>query len=330
MSVINPNNHTIKNTKLSKYSRGKVISNFSKLIYIFLILLITNVTSYSQIDTVSKWKRGGFFGVNFNQLSLTNWARGGESSYATTGLFNYFFNYADSSGFKWDNTLDMGYGIINNEDTGPRKNEDKIDYITSLGYRAIENKEFYYSALLNFKSQFYNGYNYPNDSVVISNFFAPAFLTVGLGMEYKYEDKLSVILSPVTGRLIFINDDEIARRGLYGAAGEKLIKSLGLQMTTQLRYEVFENVNLISRLDLFNNYTDKNVNNRKNIDINSESTIIMKVNKYLAANIFLQFIYDDDQKIPLYEKIDGVKTKVGEGKRLQIKQVLGVGFSIKF
>lgn len=314
-----------------------------------LLLIISAFASnlYSQnstpTDTTSNWKRGGFFGINFNQLSLSNWARGGESSYATTGLFNYFFNYTDSSGLKWDNTLDMGYGIINNEESGVRKNEDKIDYITSLGYRALENQEIYYSALLNFKSQFYRGYNYPNDSLVISNFFAPAFLTVGLGMEYKYQNILSIIVSPVTGRLIFINDDDIANAGLYGnekpvydssgvmtKKAEKLIASLGVQVTTQLRYDIWENVSVISRLDLFNNYTDKNIRNRQNIDVNSETTIIMKINKFLAANIFLQFIYDDDTKVPIYEKVDGLKTKIGEGKRLQIKQVLGVGLSVKF
>ena len=61
-----------------------------------------------------------------------------------------------------------------------------------------------------------------------------------------------------------------------------------------------------------------------------EYSIIMKINKFLAANIFLQFIYDDDTKVPIYEKVDGLKTKIGEGKRLQIKQVLGVGLSVKF
>ena len=246
-----------------------------KLTILLLIISAFAPNLYSQnstpTDTTSNWKRGGFFGINFNQLSLSNWARGGESSYATTGLFNYFFNYTDSSGLKWDNTLDMGYGIINNEESGVRKNEDKIDYITSLGYRALENQEVYYSALLNFKSQFYRGYNYPNDSLVISNFFAPAFLTVGLGMEYKYQNILSIIVSPVTGRLIFINDDDIANAGLYGnekpvydssgvmtKKAEKLIASLGVQVTTQLRYDIWENVSVISRLDLFNNYTDKN------------------------------------------------------------------------
>jgi hypothetical protein len=162
-------------------------------------------------------------------------------------------------------------------------------------------------------------------------------------MEYKYQNILSIIVSPVTGRLIFINDDDIANAGLYGnekpvydssgvmtKKAEKLIASLGVQVTTQLRYDIWENVSVISRLDLFNNYTDKNIRNRQNIDVNSETTIIMKINKFLAANIFLQFIYDDDTKVPIYEKVDGLKTKIGEGKRLQIKQVLGVGLSVKF
>jgi len=167
-------------------------------------------------------------------------------------------------------------------------------------------------------------------------------LIVGLGMEYKYENIISVIASPITGRLIFVNDKNIANTGLYGnlveirdSTGtitqetETLVMNLGFQVTTQFRYEVFENVNLISRLDLFNNYTDRRVENRKNIDINSETTIVMKINKFLAANIFLQFIYDDDTKVPIYEPINGLKTKVGDSKRLQVKQVLGVGISFQ-
>ena len=46
-------------------------------------------------DTAAKdttWKRGGVFNINFNQVSLTNWAAGGKSSVAFSGLFSYFAN----------------------------------------------------------------------------------------------------------------------------------------------------------------------------------------------------------------------------------------------
>lgn len=315
---------------------------FSNFILISLFLFTYfNLQAQNNNDSLANWQKGGFFSVNINQLSLTNWARGGESSYSTTGLLNYFFNYKNDE-IKWDNTIDLGYGLINNEDSGIRKNEDKIDYISTLGYRVVEKKDFYYSALLNFKTQFDKGYNYPNDSLVISNLFAPAFLIVGIGMEYKYENIISVNVSPLTGRLIFITDKNIANTGLYGnlieirdssgiivQEAETLVLNFGFQITTQFRYEILENVNLISRLDLFNNYTDRRIENRKNIDINSETTIVMKINKFLAANIFLQFIYDDDTKVPIYESINGLKTKVGDGRRLQIKQVLGIGLSFQ-
>jgi hypothetical protein len=88
-----------------------------------------------------------------------------------------------------------------------------------------------------------------------------------------------------------------------------------------------KNIKVITKLDLFNNYTDSDVNNRKNIDINSENMIHFKVNDYISANIFLHFIYDHDIPIPVYEKIDGVKTQVGVGPRLQIKQNMGIGFN---
>jgi hypothetical protein len=37
-------------------------------------------------------------------------------------------------------------------------------------------------------------------------------------------------------------------------------------------------------------------------------------------------MYDDDVLIPLYEVQDGKKVKVGEGKRIQIYEYIGVGF----
>ena len=51
---------------------------------------------------------------------------------------------------------------------------------------------------------------------------------------------------------------------------------------------------------------------------------------HMSANILLHFIYDDDIEIPVYETINGKKTKVGTTKSLQFKELLGIGLSYKF
>jgi hypothetical protein len=69
------------------------------------------------------------------------------------------------------------------------------------------------------------------------------------------------------------------------------------------------NVTYKSRFDAFLNYKE----NPGNIDIFWTNVIAMKVNKFLSANIALDFLYDDDAIA-----------------RLQVRQILGVGFSAKF
>lgn len=311
-----------------------------RILGLLIFFLVFSSNLFAQADTSKFWTDGGFISIVFNQISLTNWAKGGESSLSSTAFLNLFANYK-KDGLQWDNSLDMAYGIQSGEELGLRKNEDKIDLNSKLGLNAFN--EVFYTALLNLKTQFTYGYNYPNDSDVVSKFFAPGYLITSLGLDYKPIDYFSVYLSPATGRFIFVLDQKLADQGAYGVdkavydnngniiENGKMIKpEFGAYLKAIFKKDVIENVNLESKIALFNNYTDKDPGNRKNIDVDWETNIMMKINKFITANIILHLIYDENIKIPIYEKINGVKTKVGEGSRLQIKEVFGLGFSIKF
>lgn len=319
-----------------------------KNILVSALLLLSSVAVFGQdsltTDTVKYWKKGGFTSVNVNQVSLSNWAAGGDNSFAVTALGNIFANYAKGK-TSWDNSLDMGYGIIRNGSVKEfRKNEDKIDFVSKFGHKAFHKGNWYYSALLNFKSQFRPGYNYPNDSIWISTFLAPAFIMTAIGMDYKPNDYFSVFLSPATGKFTIVGDQRLADAGSFGVQkaiydattgalikkGETFRPEFGAYISAKFQKDVMKNVNLKSKLDLFNNYTDKNKPNRKNIDVNWETTISMKVNKYIGVSLFSHLIYDHDINIDQFQTINGVQTKVGSGPRLQFKQVSGLGFSYKF
>jgi hypothetical protein len=89
------------------------------------ILLVTAVLFYSAAslfcqqgdtasakkDSIPYWDRGGFIGLNFNQVSLTNWAQGGESSVSGTSILTMFLDYKDEAQV-WDNLLDLAYGLF--------------------------------------------------------------------------------------------------------------------------------------------------------------------------------------------------------------------------
>ena len=290
-----------------------------------------------KADTVRRWKKGGLAGINFSQSSFTNWAAGGENSLSATALLTVFANYKRDK-TTWDNTLDLAYGMLQSGQTALRKNEDKIDFSSKYGRYAFEDRNWYYSVLVNFKSQFDDGYNFPNDSTVISHFLAPGYLLAALGLDYKPNDYFSLLISPITSKTTIVNDTRLADAGAFGVApaeydtagvktkdGQKIRSEFGGYLKMTYKKDIFKNVNFATKLELFSNY----LNNPQNIDVNWEVLIGMKVNKFLSASISTNMIYDHDIPVPVERDIDGVKV-MGTGPRLQFKEVLAIGLSYKF
>ena len=65
-------------------------------------------------DSTQGWKKGGVFSLNLAQTSLTNWAAGGQNSFAVNGLLSTFANYKRDKTV-WVNSLDIGYGLLKQE-----------------------------------------------------------------------------------------------------------------------------------------------------------------------------------------------------------------------
>jgi hypothetical protein len=272
-------------------------------------------------DTLDGWKTGGMIMLNFGQTSLTNWAAGGENTVSGNSLFNFFANYQKGT-FTWDNTIDLGYGILK-QGSQNRKSDDRIDFSTKFGKMATKN--WYYSGLLDFRSQFTAGYNYPNDSVKISNFFAPAYIVTAIGMDYKPNKTFTAFIAPITGKITIVGDQDLADAGAFGVDkaeyingvktkdGKNFRQEFGGYVRVAYQNDIMTNVNLSTKLDLFSNY----MKNPQNIDVNWQVLVSMKVNKYISATFSTQLIYDDD-------------TKIEGSPKVQFKEILGVGFSYKF
>lgn len=299
-----------------------------KIIVIFSTLLFASSLTLAQSDTTNYWLTKGNAQVLVNQASFTNWAQGGNNSVSGTALLNYNITYNDSLTI-WENVFDFGYGLINTKEFGTRKNEDKIDLLSNFNHIAAT--DLYYSGKFNFKSQFVEGYNYPNDSVEVSNFLAPAYVILSAGMTYKPNSDFSFYLSPATGKMTIVNDDTLSAQGAYGVTpGDKIRMEFGAYATLDYKKALMENITFKSKLDLFNNYTDPKSENRANIDVNWENSLNLTVNEYITVNIFAHLIYDHDILVPLFKEVDGEEVSDGVGRRLQVKQTLGLGFSYKF
>jgi hypothetical protein len=260
-------------------------------------------------DSTLGWKYSGVGSLNFSQASLTNWAQGGESSISGLALMAAYADYRAKNS-TWENALEVNYGLSQRGSEGVRKTDDMLSLSTKYGQRASE--EWFYSAALNFNTQMFDGFNYPNDSVKISTFMAPAYLIASLGMEYNPDDNLSIILSPFTGKITFVQDNYLSEQGAFGVSpGEKVRSELGAYIKGRYQKEIFENVVFQTRLTLFSDYKKF----LATIDVDWQASLAMKINDHMNANILTNLVYDDD-----------IKFGTG-GPRIQFKEVFGLGIT---
>ncbi len=277
----------------------------------------------------SKWKTGVFTSLTVNQISLKNWAAGGKNSFSGTWFGNAYANYKSEKA-TWDNTLELGYGIMKYKGEDYQKSEDKIHLSSVYGYDAAKQKLFY-SGLLDFKSQFGKGYKYDVDTTLVSKCMSPGYINFSLGMPYKPNDKLSIYLSPIAAKLTIVGDTVFSTT--YGVdAGENVRGEFGA--TAKITYKhpnIVKNVDYYLRGDFFTNWKD----HPEHIDCDVETGFNLKVNDWLTALIKVNLLFDDDIKykeqytVKGEDGIDIVKTRE-RGARLQCKELLGFGLSFKW
>lgn len=255
------------------------------------------------------WKKGGTFILNINQGSLSHWAAGGEqNTLGINGILNYGINYRKGKN-TWDNYFDIALGMQNATSYGRfRKTDDRFDFTSKYGYQV--SKKWYAAALVNFNTQMLEGFDYNTTPITkISNFLAPGKLLLSLGMDYRPNDKFSVFISPLTTRWVFKKDPVFYTVDKFGVpALKKVNNEVGAYLTAKLTQPLAKWATYTSRLDLFSNYK----RNPQNVDVYFTNLLTMKFNKWLATNISVDMIYDDDVI-----------------KKTQLKEILGIGLTVK-
>lgn len=251
-------------------------------------------------DTTKKgkiWYIKNNLTLSTEQNLYKNWEAGGVGSFSFAFDYKGYYNFHRNK-IKWDNTIEFGYGKMRQDNNNKgifdkgnkfRKSEDKIELNSIVGYKAA--KSWNYSALINFKSQFDNGYK--NDSILISGFLAPAFITASVGMEFKPYPFFSTLISPVTGRLTYMRLDTLINSGNYNyLKGKNAYFAFGSYIKIFFEKEIFKNISLLSKLEFFSDYdNDKFV---KQTDVNFENYLTLKVNKYCSAFINFQIVFNSD------------------------------------
>ncbi len=289
-----------------------------KLTFFVISVLLSSGLLAQEVQDSTNWKISRQASINFSQLSFSNWIAGGKNSVSGVGLLDLNANYKKDK-IHWDNSLKAGYGLMKEGDNELIKNEDKLDLNTKLGVE-MKNEHLLFSTFMNFLTQFADGYKYPNTADKISGLFAPAYLTIASGLDYQPSEMFSLFFTPVSGKFTFVLDDQLSDIGAFGVdPGKKTRAEMGAAIKSEFKTPVAKNVNLSTSLMLFSNYFHQ----PQNIDVNWDVAINMKINEYLSANLLTNLIYDHDILIPL-------DNEGNVGRRVQFKQLFGVGLNIKF
>jgi len=267
-------------------------------------------------DTTSYWKKKLTFSVNLNQAAFSsNWKAGGINSIGLNSLFNYKANYL-KDGHSWDNEIDLTFGFVNNSGQGYRKTVDRIFLDTKYG-KALNKKWDLFTAL-NFLSQFTKGYKYNDDntSILISDAFAPAFITSAWGVEYHPVEYFKVRISPIAPRVTIVQNPTRFTKSVdpkpYGVDSTKTVRYewLSFQLFAEFNKDIAPNINLKWRYIMYANYQTLSL---QTIDHRIDLNLTAKVNKWVNVGVGGILVYDYDQD-------SGV----------QLSQALTIGFLYTF
>jgi hypothetical protein len=225
-----------------------------------------------------KWTTSSTPALKVSEFFFNNWATSGNSQIDATATFFGNYKYTHPK-FVWDNIADLAYGYawqdLDDSKDLPffetrRKSNDKIDLTSAISWNAYKGWGASFTA--NLKTQFGRGFEYSGSGAtqtqkVISDFFAPAYLTTALSFEHKRSD-WSISLSFLTGKTTFVyNDSLIAAGRNYGVIqGDNFRRNdpttfkhayfaLGSYVKAQyLRKDLLPNLDLYARAELFYDY----------------------------------------------------------------------------
>ena len=276
------------------------------------------------------WKYRTETNLAFSQTGLFNWVKGGESS--LTSLFD-ITGYADyddkQKKISSNNFVRLKLGFIASGDNPIRKNTDILETSTKVNHKAFG--KFDFSTIMLFKTQLLNGYNYPNDSVLVSKILNPAIMTLGLGFDYKPNAQTSINFSPLSYKLTFVTDTANIDQTKYGIPKDKkAMHEPGMNFMFTNTWKPAKNVSLTNRLQIFSNY----IRNPQNIDVDWELTFTTSLNTFTELKINTHLIFSDNIKTPVLDKDknpvlnpDGTEKKTA---RIQFKEMIGISLAFRF
>ena len=256
--------------------------------------------------------------AQFSQNYISsNWYQDGTSNMAALSDIIGGLTYQNFKNVKWTTAAEWRAGFISVADTSARRkvnaNEDLFKIDSKFELKAKGN--WSYSALLNFSTQFFDNYKSFNSNELKAKLFTPLRLNFGIGMNYGYKKLLSVMLAPVSYKLIYMPDLQFDKRfvnpNLFGIEmGKNQLSEIGSSMTATLVWKPLDEIQIGSTFKFYTNY--------KKVEIDWETIINFTINKYLSTRLLLNPRYDNTVILASAQKA-----------RIQFKELLSFGINYK-
>jgi len=284
----------------------------------FLLILSFSIGIYASaqeelkrdsvvVDTVKSWSVLGKNTLMINQAAFSNWVGGGANNVGWLAGVNYNITYEKDKDL-WENIIVLDYGQNDTKGLGVRKTQDVINISTNYGRKF--SKSWYFSSGAGLQSQFTTGYEDGNNPAAkkISNFMAPGYLNLGMGITYRPNDNLTVTMRPVNARWTFVLDKDLQFAGSYGLKndGDTSLLQFGFLGTALYKVKLMDNIHITNTASVFSNYLD----HPERLVLAYGAVVNFKVNKFISSNITVDLLYDHNQI-----------------QKTQLKQTLGIGFS---
>ncbi len=182
------------------------------------------------------------------------------------------------------------------------KSADLLSLTSKLSY-AI-GKKVNLTALSNLQTQFSIAYRDPfaeekgKELVEASNFFAPARVNVGVGLDFQLGQGFSIYYSPLDLHATYVKD-AVLRKNFGIPAGDNHLSQIGSFMNVNLEKNLVEKLKYSMVLQLFTSY----IKNQKNPDIEKPGSIDVQLfkqsltynfNKYFSLGLTAVITFDED------------------------------------
>jgi len=308
-----------------------------------LLVLIALIPAlvWSQEQPPKSWEWTGITGLNLNQASFSNWTAGGVNSVAFSAMGKFSANHKKDK-FTWNNNLNLMYGMVKNQDETLKKSQDIIELISVAGYDI--SKSWAFIGYISFRSQFADGYDKDNDTIRISRFMAPGYLTLSPGFRFKPNEWFYLILSPATAKFTFVTDQTLANQGSFGVTpaeydtngvivknGENVLIYLGPFLEAYFKKEVAKGLTYESRLNILYTFLNRDNLEPYDADMSWENFLNYSIAKYFSVSVFLHFVYLPGQPTIKFDNYEGaVKITAVPNRHIQIKETLGIGITYSF